>query len=82
MTTELIEHYTLEQVEKLAASHPYYGRYLSELHALINAAINERIGELVAHYIPEKDLSTTDHEWAAEYPDLCQALYTLKEPKP
>jgi len=35
--------------------------------------------EEVAWYIPEKDLSTTDSEWAAENSEMCEPLYRAKE---
>lgn len=50
--TQPIEHFTLEQVEQMAenfsVSFGHLVLQMTELHALINAAINERIGEPVA----------------------------------
>ena len=36
-------------------------------------------GEPVAWYIREKDMLTRDANWVAEYPDMCEPLYTTPQ---
>ncbi len=41
--------------------------------------VKQEQGEPVAWYIREKDMLTRDANWVAEYPDMCEPLYTTPQ---
>lgn len=48
----------------------------NELRQMIAEALAQPEQEPVAWYIREKDMLTRDANWVAEYPDMCEPLYT------
>lgn len=62
----------------------YLGEHSVGVQALKNrvAELEAGMGEPVAWYIFEKDMATTDHEWANENSDMVEPLYTTPQPTP
>lgn len=85
-----IEHYTLKEVEQMDINDRDWKRYhshaftLQEIHALINACINERIGEPIAVVLEDNGLKYIERLSVNSLAEtsLGSRLYTLKEPKP
>lgn len=87
--TQPIEHFTLEQVEqkakhfKFADSATLYAFNITQLHALLNSAINERIGEPVGltSFMPSAEGFTFVAFKSSDVPPETK-VYTLKDIKP
>lgn len=80
-----VEHFTLEQVREQAKDNFYGGVQFifspSELHALINACCNERIGAPVAFVDINAPCGIALTEEGAKLP-VGAKLYKLQEQKP
>ncbi len=52
---------------------------LDDIIAMKESLAKQEQGEPVAWYIREKDMLTRDANWVAEYPDMCEPLYTTPQ---
>ena len=73
----------LEALKKILIAHSEYGFTIKPvIKALEKALAKQEQGEPVAWYIREKDMLTRDANWVAEYPDMCEPLYTTPQQRP